>query len=151
MYHYVSFDMKIILYLFKNYSKIDTGLLTTRIVFGFFMIYNHGYGKIIGGPEKWERLGGVLTDLIGMKFLQTFFGLMASLSESLFSLFIIFGLFTRLSSFFLGFTMSIATLKHLLEFELPEMAIIYLTFSTLIIFSGPGKYSLDNFILKKFN
>ena len=141
--------MKTLLVLFKNYSRVDLGLLVTRTVFGFFMIYNHGYGKIIGGPEKWERLGGALTNLIGLEFLQTFFGLMASLSESLFSLFIMFGLFTRLSSFFLGFTMSIATIKHLMKFELPEMAIIYLTFSALIIFSGPGKFSLDNLILKK--
>ena len=141
--------MKTLLVLFKNYSRVDLGLLVTRTVFGFFMIYNHGYGKIIGGPEKWERLGGALTNLIGLEFLQTFFGLMASLSESLFSLFIMFGLFTRLSSFFLGFTMSIATIKHLMKFELPEMAIIYLTFSLLMIISGPGKYSFDHIILKK--
>jgi putative oxidoreductase len=137
-------------HLFKNYSNVDIGLLIIRIVFGFFMVYNHGYGKILGGPERWERLGNALTSIIGFESLQLFFGLMASLSESVFSIFIIFGLLTRISASFLGFTMTIATLKHLMKYELPEMAIIYLTFSFLIFISGPGKYSIDNLILKKF-
>ena len=136
-------------HLFRNYSNQDVGLLITRIVFGFFMFYNHGYGKITGGIEKWERLGGALTSIIGFDSLQVFFGLMASLSESIFSVLIIFGLITRISASLLGFTMTIATLKHIMKFELPEMAIIYLTFSILMIISGPGKYSFDYIILKR--
>ena len=135
--------------LFRNYKNVDSGLLLTRFVFGFFMVYNHGIGKIFGGPERWERLGSALTNIIGFESLQLFFGLMASLSESIFSTFIILGLLTRISASLLGFTMFIASLKHIMKFELPEMAIIYLTFSVLIIVAGPGKYSIDNMILKK--
>jgi len=38
------------------------------------MVYNHGWGKITAGPEKWNRLGHALTDIIGFEFLSTFFG-----------------------------------------------------------------------------
>ena len=114
------------------------------------MYLNHGQSKLLGGVDRWYGLGGALTNLIGLESLRTFFGLMASLSESIFALFIVVGLLTRISSSLLGFTMFIATLRHVLDGDLPEMAILYLVFCILMLVSGPGKYSLDKRYLGKF-
>ena len=136
--------------LLGNLKNTDVGLLIVRITFGGFMYYNHGHAKLLGGIDRWYGLGGALTNLIGLESLRTFFGLMASLSESIFALFIVAGLFTRISSSLLGFTMFIATLRHVLDGDLPEMAILYLVFSIFMIVAGPGRYSLDNRLFKRF-
>ena len=136
--------------LLGNLNNTDVGLLIMRITFGGLMYLNHGQSKLLGGVDRGYGLGGALTNLIGLESLRTFFGLMASLSESIFSLFIVVGLLTRISSSLLGFTMFIATLRHVLDGDLPEMAILYLIFCVLMLVAGPGKYSADSLYLKKF-
>jgi len=142
--------MNYLKFLLKNLNNTDVGLLIMRITFGGLMYYNHGHAKLFGGVDRWYGLGGALTNLIGFEFLRTFFGLMASLSESVFALLIVAGLLTRISSSLLGFTMFIATLRHVLDGDLPEMAILYLIFCVLMLVAGPGKYSADSLYLKKF-
>ena len=135
--------MKIGKILLSNLNHTDLGLLIIRVMFGGLMYINHGHSKLLGGADRWYGLGGALTNMIGIDFLQTFFGLMASLSESVFSLFIVAGLLTRISSSLLGFTMVIASLRHIFKGDFPEMAVLYLVFCILMIVAGPGKYSLD--------
>ena len=142
--------MNYLKFLLGNLNNTDVGLLIMRITFGGLMYLNHGHGKLLGGADRWYGLGGALTNLIGLESLRTFFGLMASLSESIFALFIVVGLLTRISSSLLGFTMFIATLRHVLDGDLPEMAILYLIFCVLMLVAGPGKYSADSLYLKKF-
>lgn len=142
--------MNYLKFLLGNLKNTDVGLLIMRITFGTLMYYNHGHAKLLGGVDRWYGLGGALTNLIGLESLRTFFGLMASLSESIFALFIVAGLLTRISSSLLGFTMFIATLRHVLDGDLPEMAILYLIFCVLMLVAGPGKYSADSLYLKKF-
>ena len=137
-------------FLLGNLKNTDVGLLIMRITFGGLMYLNHGHGKLLGGVDRWYGLGGALTNMIGLDFLRTFFGLMASLSESVLSLFILAGLLTRISSSLLGFTMVIASLRHIFKGDFPEMAILYLVFCILMIVSGPGEYSLDKRYLRKF-
>ncbi|NNE45015.1 MAG: hypothetical protein HKN12_12480, partial [Gemmatimonadetes bacterium] len=36
----------------------DLGLLVLRLVVGLSMAVLHGWGKITGGVETWERVGG---------------------------------------------------------------------------------------------
>jgi len=127
----------------NNYNKNEYGLLLLRVVFGLIMLTNHGMNKIISGTKKWERLGSALTDLIGFEFLGTFFGFMASFSESIGALFIVFGLFTRSASVLLFITMFVASIKHLLDNQFPELAILYGVFCLVLVLTGPGKYSLD--------
>jgi len=136
--------------LLSNLNNTDLGLLIIRVTFGGLMYLNHGHGKLLGGVDRWYGLGGALTNMIGLDFLRTFFGLMASLSESVLSLFILAGLLTRISSSLLGFTMVIASLRHIFKGDFPEMAILYLVFCILMIVSGPGEYSLDKRYLRKF-
>ena len=142
--------MNYLKFLLGNLNNTDVGLLIMRVTFGGLMYLNHGQSKLLGGVDRWYGLGGALTNLIGLESLRTFFGLMASLSESIFSLFIVVGLLTRISSSLLGFTMFIATLRHVLDGDFPEMAILYLIFCVLMLVAGPGKYSADSLYLKKF-
>ena len=132
-----------LLYLNTNSSYHSYGLLLLRIIGGFMMVYNHGWGKIIAGPEKWNRLGHALTDIIGFEFLSTFFGFMAAFSESVCALLIVFGLFTRPASILLMFTMFVASMNHVIDGEIPELAIMYFAVTLVLILIGPGKFSLD--------
>ena len=67
------------------------------------------------------------------------------LGEFIAPLFIIIGYKTRLVSFFPAFTMLIAA--FVVHFEDPfgkkELAILYLLGFVLVMFFGPGKYSID--------
>ena len=114
------------------------------------MLLNHGINKITAGTEKWNRLGSALTDLIGFEFLSTFFGFMASFSESIAALLIAFGLFTRSASVLLFTTMLVASIKHLIDNEFPELAVLYCILCLVLILSGPGKYSLDYMYFSKY-
>ena len=127
----------------SNYNKNEYSLLLLRVVFGLIMFINHGIYKITAGATKWEKLGSALTDLIGFQFLSSFFGFMASFSESIGALLIVFGLFTRSASVLLFTTMLVASIKHLIDNEFPELAILYCILCLVLILSGPGKYSLD--------
>ena len=138
-----------LLYLNTNISYHLYGLLLLRIIGGSMMVYNHGWGKITAGPEKWNRLGHALTDIIGFEFLSTFFGFMAAFSESVCALLIIIGLFTRPASTLLFFTMFVAIMNHIMDSEMPELAIMYCLLSLVLILSGPGKFSLDQMWFSK--
>ena len=131
-------------YLTTNSNYHSSGLLILRIIGGLMMVYNHGWGKITAGPEKWNRLGHALTDFIGLEFLSIFFGFMAAFSESVCALLIIIGLFTRPASILLFFTMFVASMNHIVDGEMPELAIMYFTVIFVIILIGPGKFSLDH-------
>ena len=130
-------------YLTTNSNYHSLGLLLLRIIGGLMMVYNHGWSKITADPEKWNRLGHALTDFIGLEFLSTFFGFMAAFSESVCALLIIIGLFTHPASILLFFTMFVASINHIMDNEMPELAIMYCLLSLVLIVSGPGNYSLD--------
>ena len=130
-------------YFTTNSINHSYGLLLLRIIGGSMMLYNHGWGKITAGPEKWNRLGHALTDIIGFEFLSTFFGFMAAFSESVCALLIVIGLFTIPASILLSFTMFVAIMNHIIDNEMPELAIMYCLLSLVLIVSGPGNYSLD--------
>ena len=114
------------------------------------MFYLHGLGKITSGYERWEKLGRTITDLIGIDSLAIPLGFMASFSESIFAVFILFGFYTRTSSLFLGFTMLVAFSKHFFSEGLKsgEMALLYLIMCIVIYLLGPGKFSVDRLIKK---
>ena len=133
----------ILSYLTTNSNYPSYGLLILRVTAGLLMVYNHGWGKITAGQEKWDRLGHALTDIIGFEFLSTFFGFMAAFSESVCALLIVFGFFTRPASILLLFTMFVASINHLIDGELPELAIIYFAVTLVLILNGSGKFSLD--------
>lgn len=131
--------------LFTKLGKYNnTALLLLRIGIGAMMMM-HGYPKLSGGVEKWEKLGSAMS-AIGIKVLPTVWGFMAAITESIGGLFFLLGLFFRPTSFFLLFTMVVATAMHLKDGETImdashsiELAVVFL--SMFII--GPGRYSVD--------
>ena len=90
----------------------DLGLLLVRLAVGFSMLVFHGWGKLTGGPEAWARVGGSMGNL-GIGLWPEAWGLAAALAESLGSLLLILGLFTRPAAAVLAFTMVVAAVQHL--------------------------------------
>ena len=130
-------------------GRVDVGLLILRVFTGYLMFTYHGLSKITAGPERWEGLGRSLTILIGIDSFHVFFGFLASLSESFGSVLIALGFFTRISSFFLLFTMTIATLKKVFLGGAFELALVYGIIYFVLIIAGSGKYSLDYYFFRK--
>ncbi|HRO41482.1 MAG TPA: DoxX family protein [Flavipsychrobacter sp.] len=127
---------------FSKYSNV--GLLLMRIGIGAMMIV-HGYPKLIGGPEKWEKIGGAMANL-GMNAYPTFWGFMAAATESFGGLLLILGLAFRPACLLLVFTMVVAALSHFYRGDELKGAshAIELGFAFLgMLFVGPGKYSVD--------
>ena len=136
-------------YILKPDGGVDIGLLTLRVFTGFLMLQNHGLSKITAGTDRWERLGHALTDIIGIDSFHVFFGFLASLAESLGAILISIGLFTRVSSFLLFFTMMIACLKHFFKGDFSELAFVYAVICIVFIITGSGKYGLDYYFFRK--
>lgn len=135
----------------KDAINRDLGLLIARLGIGLIMAILHGYGKIFGGPERWERIGGAMTSL-GIDFLPAFWGFMAGFAEFFCSLFLVLGIFFRPAAFLLAFTMFIAAVRHLgLPADAPnsgfggaahalELMIVYVS----LFYLGSGKFTLTS-------
>lgn len=131
-----------------NYSKnIDFVLLLLRLVVGGFML-THGIGKF-------EKLffGEPITfpDPIGV-------GPTASLalvvfSEVFCSLFLIFGIATRLSSIPLIITMLVAAfIAHAADgFGKQELPLLYTVIYIVLVISGSGRIAFDNWMYQKLS
>jgi putative oxidoreductase len=132
--------------MWKHLSKYrDIGLLTLRLGVGFSYLFIHGWGKITGGPERWERLGGAMANL-GIDFFPVLWGFLAACSETLVALFFAIGFFFRPSSAILAFTMLVATIAHLAAGDgwsgASHSFKMFIVFSSFIVI-GAGKYSVD--------
>lgn len=134
----------------KKYAGIHTGLLILRIGIGVsFMV--HGYPKIMAGPEGWENLGGAVKNL-GITFAPVFWGFMGAFAEFGGGMLLVLGLFFPITCFLLLITMVVATSVHLVNGDTYsvlshpiESGILFLS----LLFTGPGKYSLDYFLGEK--
>lgn len=125
----------------------DLGLFLLRIGFGAGMVY-HGYGKVASGAE------GVIGFAASAGFpLPFLFGWAGALSEFLGGLFLVTGLLTRPSAFFIASTMfTAAFVRHWNDpFSDKELALTYMTASICILIAGAGKYSIDQYIFKSSN
>lgn len=122
----------------------NTGILLMRVGLGItFMV--HGFPKLAGGPETWEGIGSSMK-IFGLDFFPLGWGFLAAVSEFIGGLFLVLGLFFRLSVLSLLATMTIAASVHLNKGEgfsgashAIELAIVMLG----LLFIGPGKYSVD--------
>ena len=133
----------------KPDGSVDIGIFILRIFTGYLMLKNHGLSKITSGTARWEKLGHALTDMIGIDSFHVFFGFLASLAESMGAILISIGLFTRVSSFLLFFTMMVASLKHFLKGDFSELAFIYAVICIVFIITGSGKYGLDYYFFRR--
>ena len=124
-------------------KKLDLIFLFLRVFAGGMMFYYHGFAKITAGTDRWDRLGSRLSEFIGLDFLSIPLGFMASFSESIAALFIMFGVFIRPSSFLLIFTMLVASLSNIARkgIDGSELSVIYLFLFTIIFIRGNDKFS----------
>ena len=136
---------------FKGLTQFNTfGLLTLRVLPAYYMIVNHGWKKIIN-PERWEKLGNALTKYFGdiLDFANPFFGFLASAGETVCALMVLIVLFTQPAALVTAGTMFFAAMHHITTTGSPESAWIYFSIFMAIAMLGPGKYSIDEMILKK--
>jgi putative oxidoreductase len=137
----------------KNFLKSfkDVAALLLRLGAGAGFVFVYGFPKITGGPEMWTKIGLAMSNF-GITFLPVFWGFMAALSEFGGGILLILGLFTRTTSFFMAFTMLVATVQHLSKLD-PWNRVLHpielLSVFLAIIILGGGKYSLDNLFFKK--
>lgn len=119
-------------------GAFNTAMLLLRLVVGFLMI-NHGYGKLVHFSEYQNKF----MNFLGMG--QTISLALAVFAEFFCSLFLILGLFTRLSSIPLIITMGVALFKaHNADFfGEGEPASLFLGCYLMILILGPGKVSVD--------
>lgn len=124
----------------------DIALLLLRLAFGGFMIYGHGWRKMMklftGDPTEFADPLGVGAPI---SLSLTVF------SEVLCAALIVVGLFTRWASVPLAFTMLVAAfVVHGADpFGDKESALIYFAAFAAIGLMGAGKFSIDGLIGKK--
>lgn len=129
----------------QNPVFLDIALLIIRVFVGFAMI-SHGFPKL---QQLFSGNEIKFYDFLGMG--SKFTLILAVFAEFVCSIFLILGLFTRISVVFLFITMIIAgfVVHSSDEFSKREMSFLYLSIYTLFLAIGPGKYSVDSMISKR--
>ena len=125
----------------------SAALLVLRLIAGIAFIL-HGWGKI-QLPFGWLPVGAPVN-------IPPLFQFLAAVSEFVGGIAWILGLITPLASFGISVTMVVATYMHMIVFKDPfvhlsggmsyELALGYLGIAMVLMFVGPGKYSLDKLI-----
>lgn len=128
-----------------NEQKRNLGLLILRLGVGAMFFFVHGMPKLMGGPERWAKVGAAMSH-VGITFAPTFWGLTATLAEFAGGVLLVMGLFTRHVSLALAGTMAVATLMHFgigdslgKASHAIELGVVFLG----LVFVGGGGYSLD--------
>ncbi len=125
--------------------KTDIGLLILRLGVGSFMLFGHGWGKLISFADKADTWA----DPIGLG--PTLSLSLAIFAEFFCSLAIILGIGTRAAAIPLLITMLVAAgIVHADDpWGKKEFALLYGWAFVALLFTGAGKYSLDAMIAKK--
>lgn len=139
-------------FLLTSLSKYQNfAILISRLIIGAAFAYVHGWKKIIGGPEMWTNLGGAMKS-IGINFLPVFWGFMASFSEFFGGILVAVGLFFRPAAILIFITMVVAAAFHFNNGDSISKIVYPLEIAALMflmIYTGPGKYSLDKMFFNK--
>ncbi|NNE65625.1 MAG: DoxX family protein [Pyrinomonadaceae bacterium] len=123
----------------------NLGITLLRIFAGFGLLYGHGIDKV-------RDPSGIIGFATKTGFpLPWLFGWAAALSEFLGAGLLIFGLLTRVSSFFIACTMLTGFLfVHLNDpFAKQEKVLLYLFVALLFLIKGSGDWSVDALISKR--
>jgi len=122
----------------------DVALLFIRIWFCTSIFVKHGVEKFTRFPQMVTHFPDPIHvgPTIGLSF--------ALVADSICTLFIIFGLGTRVAALFMMVNLLIVFISlHQFSFmkEHAELVYTYLGLSVFIVIAGPGKFSLDNKLL----
>lgn len=123
----------------------NAGLTLLRIFTGVTMALSHGIGKLPppeGLIQGTAKLGFPAPEL---------FAWSAALAEFAGGIGLALGLFTRISSFFVAFTMFVAAFgAHLNDpFAKKELALLYFFIAVAFLLKGSGDWSIDSFLRDK--
>ena len=136
-------------FLSTNYSAgaFNTGMLLFRIVIGALML-NHGYDKMVHFDKSLDGFDHMLGNFLGMS--PKICLILCIFAEFFCSVLLIIGLFTRLATIPLIITMCVIIFKVNKAdiFGNAEIAVLYLAGYVLLLFTGPGKASVDGMISK---
>lgn len=141
----ISKDMKKLLSVNQSSNAVDIGLLIARIAIAALML-THGIPKLMmlisGEPVQFPPVMGMSAGLSLA---------LAVFAEVFCSLFLLFGLGTRLAAIPLAITMLVAVfLIHAADpLSVKEPALQYLLVYSTLLFAGSGKYSLDYLLQPK--
>ena len=121
-----------------NDTLVSVGLVLLRLAAGGFML-THGWQKL----SNFETLSAVFPDPVGLGP-----GLSLGLivfAEFFCSILLLVGLFTRLAAIPLIIGMAVAAfVVHGADpFAAKELSLIYLFTYVALVFTGPGKFSID--------
>ncbi|MGK7390483.1 MAG: DoxX family protein [Candidatus Cyclobacteriaceae bacterium M2_1C_046] len=122
-----------------NSAYASLGLLILRIAFGALLL-THGFPKLMKLLEGNMQFGDPLGLGSGVSLVLAVF------AEFLCSILVIFGVFTRLATIPIIITMSTAAfIVHADDpFSTKEKALLFLFGFLCLLFTGSGKYSVDN-------
>lgn len=125
----------------SEFVDAGTSAAIFRIFVAFFMLYGHGWGKLM------SVFGGEFQFLDPLGIGPTASLILAAFAEAICSLLIIAGFWTRLASLILTINMAVAVFfVHLPGgdwFGDMELPVLYLLSFIVIFLLGPGKYSVD--------
>lgn len=131
----------------------DVGLLAGRLGFGLFIAFGHGVGKL----QNFSAYSAKFPDPLGVG--NELSMALAIFAELVCGLLIAAGAFTRVALTQLLATMAVAAFivhsQHPL-FAAPghpskEFALVYLWGFLTLILTGPGKFSIDHLLVKKYS
>ncbi|NGP76190.1 DoxX family protein [Balneolaceae bacterium YR4-1] len=121
---------------------VNTGvtLLILRVFGSFFMLYGHGWGKVMrvfNGDFRFADPIGLGPELSLI---------LSAFAEGICAILVIIGLYTRAASLVLMINMSVAFLfVHINDpFGDMEKSLLFLLIFSTVFLLGPGKYSLDH-------
>lgn len=136
--------MKILNHSKVSIASVDYAALILRVVAGFLMFYGHGLPKLkmlFGGGEI------QFVDFLGLGVMFTL--ILTIIAEVVCALFLVIGLFTRLSAIPLIIAMIYAAFVFHAQddfVQAQEKPILFLVTYIAILLIGPGRYSLDNIV-----
>jgi putative oxidoreductase len=128
---------------FKKYK--DEGLLLLRVGVGLSYILFHGWGKLVGGHERWISLGQTMPHF-GVDEIAMVWGFIGALIETVGALLFAIGYKFRLASFLLGLMMLVAVYAHISDGDSWRQAshalkMMFVFFGMMTL--STGKYALD--------
>jgi putative oxidoreductase len=123
----------------------DIGMLLLRLGFGLGFLYFHGWGKLLGGPERWLGTGSAV-EVFGIGFGHTFFGFMAAVAEAIGGVCIAAGFLFRPAAILIAITMFTAWTGEVTGGRNPAHTFKNMWVAVGLAFMGPGRYSIDHWI-----
>lgn len=120
----------------------DLGLLVLRVGFGLAFFWYHGYPKLTGGADTWERIGSAVSN-VGITFGFPAWGLAAGLVEGVGGLLFAAGLFFRPVCLALLTVMAMAAIEQFgRTMPQPEHALKNAFVLAGMFLVGPGRLTL---------